>query len=66
MQAVEEFYTRTLHVREDTEMSLEFDGETISLSVPRKGVKLKSGWRITPLYDPIVSHKNVFARYSND
>ena len=54
MQAVEEFYIRTSHVREDTEMSLGFDGENISLSVPREGVELKSGWRIVPLYDPIV------------
>jgi len=60
MQAVEEFYTRTSHVREDTEMSLEFDGEIISLSVPREGVNLKSGWRIIQLYDPIVSHKGVY------
>ena len=55
IQAVEEFYTRTSHVREDTEMSLGFDGENISLSVPREGVTLKSGWKIIPLYDPIVS-----------
>ena len=57
IQAVKEFYTMTSHVREDTEMSLGFEGENISLSVPRKGVKLKSGWKIVPLYDPIVSHK---------
>ena len=54
MQAVEQFYTRTSHVRENTEMSLGFDGENISLSVPREGVNLESGWRIVPLYDPIV------------
>lgn len=41
-------------------MSLEFDGEIISLSVPREDVNLKSGWRIIPLYDPIVSHKGVY------
>ena len=35
-------------------MSLGFDGENISLSVPREGVELKNGWRIVPLYDPIV------------
>jgi len=35
-------------------MSLGFDGENISLSVPREGVKLDSGWRIIPLYDPVV------------
>ena len=55
VQAVEEFYNRTSHVREDTEMSLGFDGENISLSVPREGVMLKSGWKIIPLYNPIVS-----------
>ena len=53
IQAVKEFYTGTSH---DTEMSLGFDGENISLSVPREGVELKSGWKILPLYDPIVSH----------
>ena len=54
MQAVDQFYTRTSHIREDTEMSLGFDRENISLSIPREGVKLESGWRIVPLYDPIV------------
>jgi len=52
---VEEFYTRALYVREDTEMSLEFDREIISLSIPREGMMLASGWRIRPLSDPIVS-----------
>ena len=36
-------------------MSLGFDGDNISLSILRTGVKLESGWRIIPLYDPIVS-----------
>ena len=51
---MEKFYTKTSLIREDTEMSLGFDGDNISLSISRKGVKLESGWRIIPLYDPIV------------
>ena len=54
---MKEYYAMTSHAREDTEMSLGFEEDNISLSVPREGVELMSGWKIVPLYDPIVSHK---------
>jgi len=56
---VEEFYTRASYVREDTEMSLEFGDDVISLSIPRNGMELESGWRIRPLSDPIIRKVNV-------
>ena len=55
IQVVEEFYSTKLHVREDIEMSLGFEGEMITLSIPRSGEILQSGWTIKPRYDPIVS-----------
>ena len=54
---MEEFYSTKLHVREDIEMSLGFEGEMITLSIPRSGKILQSGWTIKPRYDPIVSHE---------
>ena len=36
-------------------MSFEFVEEQISLAIPTDGMTLKSGWKITPVYDPMVN-----------
>ena len=36
------------------EMSLGFE-QMITLSIPRSGEILESGWKVKPCYDPIVS-----------
>jgi len=65
MQVVEEEYSRKLHVRQGIEMSLGFDGEVIRLSIPRSGEILESGWKIMPLYDPIVSYSTYLLCVAN-
>ena len=58
MQVVEDFYSSKFHVREDNYrklMSLRFEQEMITLSIPRSGEILESGWKVKPCYDPIVS-----------
>ena len=45
---------KTLQAREYIEMSFGFDKEQISLAIPKGGITLKSGWKITPLYNPMV------------
>ena len=46
---------KTLQAREYIEMSFGFDKEQISLAIPTDGMTLKSGWKITPLYNPMVN-----------
>ena len=46
---------KTLQAREYIEMSFGFDKEQISLAIPKGGMTLKSGWKITPLYNPMVT-----------
>lgn len=38
-------------------MNLRFDKDEISLTVPRGGMVLKSGWKIIPLHNPVVSYQ---------
>jgi len=47
---------QNVYVREAIEMNLSFKEEVVGLSIPRGGEILESGWKITPLQDPIVSH----------
>jgi len=62
---VEEHYSTKLHFTQDIEIILEFDGEVITLSIPRTGEILESGWKIQPRYDPTVSHKSCFVNKIN-
>ena len=49
---------KTLQAREYIEMSFGFDKEQISLAIPTDGMTLKSGWKITPLYNPMVNNNH--------
>ena len=55
IQVAEEECTSKLQFRQDIEMTLGFNREMITLSIPRSGEILESGWTIRPRYDPIVS-----------
>ena len=46
---------KTLQASEYIEMCFGFDEEQISLDIPRGGITLESGWKITSLYTPLVS-----------
>ena len=46
---------KRLQAREYIEMCFGFDEEQISLDIPRGGITLESGWKITSLYTPLVS-----------
>ena len=65
LQVVEEHYSTKLHFTQDIEIVLEFDGEEITLSTPRTGEILESGWKIQPRYDPTVSHKSCLVNQIN-
>ena len=56
LQVVREFYSTKMLAREDIEMALEFgEDRCISLAIPRSGIILQSGWKISPRYNPMVS-----------
>ena len=36
------------------EQLIEFDSDSITIDIPVKGIKIEEGWRILPLYRPVV------------
>ena len=46
---------KKLQASEYIEMNIGFDEEQISLAIPKGGMTVKSGWKITPLYNPMVN-----------
>ena len=54
---MKKFCSLELLAREYMEISLNFVGNEISLAIPRAGMTLKSGWKIIPLHNPIVSYE---------
>ena len=53
---MKKFCSLELLASEYMEMSFRFVEDEISLAIPRGGVTLKSGWKIIPLHNPIVSY----------
>ena len=44
-----------MKARQDLEQVIEFDHNSITIDIPMEGVTIKEGWRIRPLYRPVVS-----------
>ena len=63
LQAVQHKYT-AVHATSGSDLSVEFESEHISLELPSHGITFESGWKILPLFNPlvrkfIVGHQNV-------
>ena len=43
------------NTKADTEISIYFESDKITLDIPREGIDLPSGWKIIPLSHPVVS-----------
>ena len=55
MQAAEILYCpRDKGVR-GPEQTIEFESNQIKLDIPKEGIELKDGWKVTPILNPVVS-----------
>lgn len=55
MQAVDGRYSHEAATRMGPDQEVVFEEEKITLNVPREGIALESGWKITPYIYPRVS-----------
>ena len=45
------------------EQLIEFDSDSITIDIPVKGIKIEEGWRILPLYRPVVRYWVLSEKY---
>lgn len=58
VQVVEENYRQQRQVHTGPDQPLEFESDKIELDIPREGITLQEGWKITPLIAPVVRTKD--------
>lgn len=45
-----------MHAQIDSEQIVEIESNRIALDIPDDGLTTQEGWKISPLYPPVVSH----------
>ena len=64
LQAIDAKYTEAAAVP-GSDQEVIFEGEEITLDIPKEGISLENGWTITPYTHPGVSPYNVVITRAN-